>query len=82
VLYPEDCHPHTCCCESMKHHYCIHKSLSNSNKMTERCGRAVNTPASYSGGPGFKSWPWQLGILIEVFPCFPQSFQVNVGIVP
>jgi hypothetical protein len=23
----------------------------------ERCGRVVSTPASYSGGPGFKSRP-------------------------
>jgi hypothetical protein len=25
--------------------------------VTERCGRVVNTPASYSGGPGFKPCP-------------------------
>jgi hypothetical protein len=24
---------------------------------TERCGRAVNTPASYPKGPGLKCWP-------------------------
>jgi hypothetical protein len=49
--------------------------------MTERCGGVVNTP-SYSGGPGFDSWPWQQAILIEVFRCFPQSHQANAGIVP
>jgi hypothetical protein len=25
---------------------------------TECRGQVINTPASYSGGPGFKSWPW------------------------
>jgi hypothetical protein len=33
---------------------------------TECRGRVVNAPALYSGGPGFKSWPQQPAILIEV----------------
>jgi hypothetical protein len=37
---------------------------------TERHGRMANTPASYSGGPGFKSLPRQPAILIEVFRGF------------
>jgi hypothetical protein len=39
-------------------------------------------PASYSGGPGFKSLPRWPAILIEVFRGFPQSLQVIAGIVP
>jgi hypothetical protein len=35
--------------------YILCPSLHNS--MTARHGRVVNTPASYSGGSGFKSWP-------------------------
>jgi hypothetical protein len=35
--------------------------------ITERRGRVVNSPASYSGGPGFKSRSRQPAILIEVF---------------
>jgi hypothetical protein len=38
-------------------------------KLTERCGRVVNTPAYYSEGPGLKSWPedrlsWQVFVVI------------------
>jgi hypothetical protein len=42
----------------------------------------VNTPASYSVSPGFKSLPRRLAILIEVFRGFPQSLQTNSWIVP
>jgi hypothetical protein len=38
-----------------------------------------NTPASYSGGPGFDSRP---AILIEAFRGFMQSIQANAGIIP
>jgi hypothetical protein len=48
---------------------------------TERRGRVFNNPASYSEGPEFKSWPRLPAILIEVFRDFPQSLQVNAGIV-
>jgi hypothetical protein len=36
-------------------------------RLTERRGRVVNNPVSYSGGPGFKSRPRRTAILIEVF---------------
>jgi hypothetical protein len=49
---------------------------------TERRGRVVSTPASYSGDPGFKYRPRRPATLTEVFRCFPQSLQANVGIVP
>jgi hypothetical protein len=48
---------------------------------TERCGQVVNSPASYSGGPGFKSRSQQPAIMIEVFCGFPQ-FQANARIIP
>jgi hypothetical protein len=35
------------------HVYCVEKP----ERLTERRDRVVNTPASYSGGPGFKSLP-------------------------
>jgi hypothetical protein len=38
--------------------------------MTERRGRVVNTPASYSGRPGFESRLQRTAILIEVFVVF------------
>jgi hypothetical protein len=44
--------------------------------------RGYTTPASYSGGPGFDSLPQRPAILIDVFRGFPQSLQVNAGIVP
>jgi hypothetical protein len=50
--------------------------------VTERRGRVHNTPASYSGGLGFKSQHWRPAILIEGFRGFSQFFQANVGIVP
>jgi hypothetical protein len=50
--------------------------------MTERCGRVVNTPTYYSGGPGFYSRPWRPAVMIEVFSGFPQSLQANAWIVP
>jgi hypothetical protein len=40
---------------------------------TERRGRVVNTPASYSSGPVFDSRSRRQAILIEVFRGFPQS---------
>jgi hypothetical protein len=49
---------------------------------TERHGRVVNTPTSYSGGPGLESRPRRPAILIEGFRGFPQSLQDIVGIVP
>jgi hypothetical protein len=36
----------------------------------ERHGKVVTTPASYSGGPGFKSRAWRPEILIEGFRGF------------
>jgi hypothetical protein len=39
---------------------------------TERRGRAVNTPSSYSGGPGFKSQP---GGLLSWLTCFVVFFR-------
>jgi hypothetical protein len=47
---------------------------------TERCGRVVNTPASYLGDPGFKFRPGDRIFL--VFRDFLQSFQTNAGLVP
>jgi hypothetical protein len=41
-----------------------------------------DSPASYSGVPGFKSWLWQQAILTEVFDGVPQSLQTNAGVVP
>jgi hypothetical protein len=43
-------------------------------------GQVVNSPL-YLGGASFESWPRQAAILIEVFRDFPQSLQVNFGIV-
>jgi hypothetical protein len=45
---------------------------------TERRGRAVNTP-SYSGGPGFKSWPGD-SLSWRVFRRFTRSLQADSGI--
>jgi hypothetical protein len=36
----------------------------------ERPGRVVNTPASYSGGPGLKYRPRRLAIMTDVFVIF------------
>jgi hypothetical protein len=33
-------------------------AVTRNKCFTERCGRVVNIPASYSGGPVFKSRPW------------------------
>jgi hypothetical protein len=44
---------------------------------TKRRGRVVNTPTSYSGGPGFDYRSRRPAILIEVFRGFPQSLQAN-----
>jgi hypothetical protein len=48
----------------------------------ERSDPVINTPASYSGDPGFKSRSRRPAILIEVFRCFPQSLQAHSGTVP
>jgi hypothetical protein len=48
--------------------------------ITERRGPVVNTPASYVGGPWFKSLPEDR--LSLGFMGFPQSLQANTGIVP
>jgi hypothetical protein len=48
---------------------------------TERRGRVANTPASYPGGPGFKSRPGDRLSLLR-FRDFSQSLQANAGIVP
>jgi hypothetical protein len=47
----------------------------------EHRGRVLNTPASYSGGPEYKSRLRRPAILIEGFRGFSQSLQANVGIV-
>jgi hypothetical protein len=48
---------------------------------SERLGRAVNTPASYSGDPGFKYRPDDR--LSWIRGCdFSQSLQENTGTVP
>jgi hypothetical protein len=47
---------------------------------TERRGRVVNIPISYSGGPTFDYRPRRQAILTEVFRGFPQSLQANSGI--
>jgi hypothetical protein len=47
---------------------------------TERRGRVVNSPASYSEGPGFKSRPRRPVMQIEVSRGFPQSLQTNSGL--
>jgi hypothetical protein len=41
--------------------------------VTERRGRVVSIPASYSGGSGFKSRPWRPASLTYVFRGFTQS---------
>jgi hypothetical protein len=50
--------------------------------LTERRGRVVRTPASYSGGPGLKSRPRWPAILSEGFLGFSQSLQANAGLIP
>jgi hypothetical protein len=42
----------------------------------------VNTPASYSGGPRFKSRPRRQALLMEVFRGFSQFLQANAAMVP
>jgi hypothetical protein len=46
---------------------------------TERRGRVVRTPASYTAGPGFKTCKWRPAILTEVFRGFPCSLLAEVG---
>jgi hypothetical protein len=59
----------------------VHLDQKCSLTATEHCGRVVNTPASYWGGSGFKSWrrdrlpDWG-------FLGFPQSLQTIAMIVP
>jgi hypothetical protein len=50
--------------------------------LTERRGRVVKTPASYSGGPWLKSRPGWPAILSEGFLGFSQSLQANAGLIP
>jgi hypothetical protein len=57
----------------------IHEFYEN---FAERRGRVVNTPASYSGGPRFKSQPRLPVMLIEFFCGFPQSLHAISGMVP
>jgi hypothetical protein len=52
-------------------------SLEEKRSTTERRSRVVNTPASYSRDPGFKSLLRRPAILIEVVRGFPQSLHVN-----
>jgi hypothetical protein len=47
---------------------------------TERYGWVINTPASYSGGPGSNLGP-KTGFPDWRFRGFPQSLQGNTGIV-
>jgi hypothetical protein len=44
-------------------------------------GRVVSISASYSGGPGFKSWPGT-AIMTQVFVAFLSPFRKIAGIVP
>jgi hypothetical protein len=46
---------------------------------TEHHGRVVNTPALYSGDPGFKSQSRRPAMLIEIFRGFIQSLQTIPG---
>jgi hypothetical protein len=48
--------------------------------ITERRGRVVSTPASYSGGPGLKSRPGDRLSWQEAFRDFSQSLQANTEI--
>jgi hypothetical protein len=54
---------------------------STCDDSTERHGRVVNAPASYSGGPGLKSRPEDRLSCLKIFRGFCQSLQINVGIV-
>jgi hypothetical protein len=52
-------------------HVCLKKSVFLPHKNinfpeTKRRGRVVNTPVSYSGGLGFKSWPRRLWLMFFV----------------
>jgi hypothetical protein len=58
-----------------------HSSLFRLFRSTEHHGRVVNTPASYSGGSGFKSRP-EAGYPDCDFCGCPQSLQANARIVP
>jgi hypothetical protein len=59
---------------------CRNKRLCNDNFSTERPNEVVNTSASYSGGPWFKSLPQDMLPWLRFFVVF-QSPQVNVGVV-
>jgi hypothetical protein len=50
-------------------------------EVTERLGPVGNTPASYSGGPGFKFRDGDRLSLLRFFRSFSQSLQANAGIV-
>jgi hypothetical protein len=50
--------------------------------LTERRAVVVKTPTSYSGGPGFKSWPRLTAMLSEVLVAFlipPGEFRHNTS---
>jgi hypothetical protein len=49
-------------------------------KTTKRRGWVANTPASYSRGSGFKSWPRDRLSWLD-FRSFPQTLQENTSIV-
>jgi hypothetical protein len=49
---------------------------------TEHSGRVINIPVSYSGRPGFKSWPRDQYLDLGGFHGFPQIIQTNTEIVP
>jgi hypothetical protein len=50
-------------------------------RYTERRGRVGNTPASYSGDPGFKSRPGELLSRLRTFMVFFRP-PANLGMVP
>jgi glutaredoxin-related protein len=54
-----------------------HKLDQITGLITERRGRVLNTSASYSGGPEFKSRFQGPTDLTEDFRAFPQSLQAN-----
>jgi hypothetical protein len=61
-------HIHMLICEV---HYVLKvKQTQIQSPITENSGRVVNTPASYSEGPGFKSRPQQQAMPIEVYRGF------------
>jgi hypothetical protein len=62
--------------------YLCYHLHTNNILPTERHGRVVKAPASYSGCVGFDSRPQIPAIMIDVFSIFPQFLQTNAGLVP